>query len=152
VQNARTGKEGYVDANVMGPTEAQLATMAQFNDEQYQFGVKMRGIGFAPIDDLSMVGQATGLPAQTLPPGEVEISYKDRPGTDESEPWSKYPGLVDEESEEFDSLYPGKSTPALWYYLNNEFSNGVPVYVYYPANPLDPVETYQLGMVYNVGK
>jgi len=30
VQNARTGKEGYVDANVMGPTEAQLATMAQF--------------------------------------------------------------------------------------------------------------------------
>lgn len=152
VQNVRDEREGYVDANVMGLTEAQLATQVKFGGEGYLFGTKMRGIGFAPIDDLSMEGQATGLPIQTLPPGDVEISYRDPPSSDEPEPWEEYTDLVDEESEKFDSEYPGESTPALWYYLNNEFQIEVPVYVYYPSyNPQEPVETYQLGMVYEGG-
>lgn len=151
VQNTRSGKQGYVDSNVMGLTELQLASQVKFEDERYLFGAKTRGIGFAPIDELEMEGQATGLPVQTLPPGDVEISYEDIPITDEPEPWDEYFELVEEESEKFDSEYSGKSTPALWYYLNNEFVNEVPVYIEYPTGDLlEPLEIYQLGMVYKV--
>lgn len=151
VQNTETGKRGYVDSNAMGMTESQLATNVNFDNEGYLFGVKVRGIGFAPIDELGMEGQATGLPVQTLPPGEVEISYKDPSSTDEPESWLEYPTLVEEEYEKFDSEYDGRTTPALWYYLNNEFRIEVPVYVEYSSgNPLEPIEAYQLGMVYTV--
>jgi hypothetical protein len=153
VQNPGGEKEGHIDAKVMGLAESQLATYTKFDDDKkYTFGAKMRGIGFAPIGELEMAGQATGLPLQTLPPGDVEISYKDPSETDEDEEnWGGYPELVDKKAEEFDSDYPGKSTPALWYYLNNEFTIEVPVYVYYPPySLLDSVETYQLGMVYSV--
>jgi len=114
VHHAETGKDGHVDADVMGLTEVQLATRANFEDDEYSFGVKVRGIGFAPIDELNMTGQASGLPVQTLPPGEVEISYKDYYNiTNKSEPWEEYAELVDIESEKFDSEHPGNSTPAL---------------------------------------
>jgi hypothetical protein len=148
VHHVETGKLGYVDANVMGLTEAQLATNVHFEDDEYLFGVKVRGIGFAPIDELNMTGQASGLPVQTLPPGDVEIRYI----TNKSYPWDEYVDLVDIESEKFSSEYPGNSTPALWYYLDNEFRIEVPVYVNYTLNnSLAPLEIYEFGMVYNVG-
>ena len=161
IQNAKTGKDGYVEANVMGLTEAQLATRVEYKDDGYLFGAKTRGIGFAPVSELSMTGQATGLPVQTLPPGVVEVSYRDLPpSTDEPtnitptidwEDYLSYLNLVDRESEKFDTDYPGNSTPALWYHLNNEFINEVPIYVYYTFNDsLKPLEAYQLEMTYEV--
>jgi hypothetical protein len=157
VQNVGTGKQGYVDASAMGLTEMQLVTQTKFEDGGYLFGVKMSGIGFAPIDELSMEGQATGLPVQTLPPGEVEISYNETTKSWENESWENetwegYAELVEEEVGEFNSEHSGyNSTPALWYYLNNEFVNEVPVYVNYTAYySLDAVEAYELGMVYEI--
>jgi hypothetical protein len=151
VQADGTEKQGSVDAGVMGLTEAQWATQVNYVPEEYFFGVKMRGIGFAPIDKLGMTGVATGFPLQILPPGNVEISYKDKVIPDTPEPWEDYPSLAEKESQEFDSLYAGKSTPALWYYLNNVYKNEVPVDIYYiPNNALMPLERYQLSMAFKV--
>jgi hypothetical protein len=96
-----------------------------------------------------MIGQATGFPQQILPSGNVEISYKDKPDPFDA---AGYAELVGKESQKFDSAYAGKSTPALWYYLNNLYENKVPIDVYYTnANTLKPLEQYQLSMAFKVG-
>jgi hypothetical protein len=150
VQNVANNKQGSLDADVMGPTEAQWFTQVKSDSDAYLFGVKMRGISFAPIDKLDMIGQATGFPLQILPPGNVEISYIDKTIPETPEAWEKYPGLVDTESQDFDSAYAGKSTPALWYYLDNVNQKEVPVDLYYTPNSLMPLEQYQLSMAFMV--
>jgi len=153
VQNGENNKHGSIDANIMGPTEAQWLTQVNYDSNGYFFGAKARGVGLAPIDELDMIGKATGFPDQILPPGNVEISYKDKTdsGTDPFDA-AEYAELVGKESEKFDSAYPGTSSPALWYYLNNLYQNKVPIDVYYQStNSLMPVEQYQLRMAFNVG-
>jgi hypothetical protein len=137
----------------MGPTEAQWRTQVNYDSNGYFFGVKARGIGLAPIDELDMIGQATGFPQQILPPGNVEISYKDKPGSEKDQSDAEeYAELVKKESLDFDSEYAGKSTPALWYYLNNIYQNKVPIDMQYPSSSgLLPLEQYQLSMAFNVG-
>ena len=78
VQTDGAKKQGSIDADVMGLTEAQWSTQVKYEPDGLFIGVRIRGIGFAPIDELEMIGQATGFPQQILPPGNVEISYKDR--------------------------------------------------------------------------
>jgi hypothetical protein len=153
VRNGVKNKQGSIDTDIMGPTEAQWLTQVNYDFTGYLFGVKARGIGLAPINELGMVGQATGFPLQILPPGNVEISYKDKPGSqiDPSDA-EKYAELVIKESQDFDSEYAGKSTPALWYYLNNMYQNKVPVDLKYTSgNRLLPLEQYQLSMAFIVG-
>jgi hypothetical protein len=153
VQNDANNKQGSIDADVMGPTEAQWLTQVNYDSNGYLFGVKARGIGLAPIDELGMVGKATGFPQQILPSGNVEISYKDKPGPEiDPSDAEDYAELAGKESLEFDSAYAGKSTPALWYYLNNLYQNEVPIDVYYTsADTLMPLEQYQLSMAFKVG-
>jgi hypothetical protein len=153
VQNGANNKQGSIDADVMGTTEAQWLTQVNYDSNGYLFGVKARGIGLAPVNELSMVGQAPGFPIQILPPGNVEISYKDKPGSEiDPSDAEEYAELVGRESLDFDSEYAGKSTPALWYYLNNMYQNTVPVDLEYTSgNCLLPLEQYQLSMVFNVG-
>ncbi|MGZ6229953.1 MAG: hypothetical protein ACXWMO_04230 [Syntrophales bacterium] len=150
VQTAGAEKQGSIDANVMSLTEAQWSTQVKFEPEDYSIGVRARGIGFAPIDELDMIGQATGFPQQVLPPGKVEISYKDRNISDTPELWEKYPGLIEIESQDFHSAYAGMSTPALWYYLNNMYHTEGPLGLYIPIDPLEPLEKYQLSMAFKV--
>jgi hypothetical protein len=151
VQNDVNNKQGSIDANVMGPMEAQWLTQVNYDSNGYLFGVKARGIGLAPIDELGMIGKATGFPQQVLPSGNVEISYKDKTGS-ATDPFDAagYAELVGKESKEFDSAYAGTSSPALWYYLNNLYQNEVPIDVYTSVNSLMPVEQYQLSMAFNV--
>jgi hypothetical protein len=79
----------------------------------------------------------------------VEISYKDKPDPFDA---AGYAELVGKESQKFDSAYAGKSTPALWYYLNNLYENKVPVDLQYTSgNRLMPLEQYQLSMAFKVG-
>ncbi|MEM0498037.1 MAG: hypothetical protein QW781_00880 [Methanothrix sp.] len=151
VQAPRIDKQGSIDACVMGQTEAQWATEVNFNPENYFFGMRAIGIGFAPIDELGMTGQATEFPVQILPPGNVEIQYRDKTAPDTPEPWEKYLEVVEEKSREFDNTY-GGSTPALWYYLENVFKNEVPVNIQYTTGYLKPLERYQLSMVFKVDK
>ena len=58
--------------------------------------------------------------------------------------------MIEIESQDFDSAYAGKSTPALWYYLNNMYQTEVPIGLYIPINPLEPLEKYQLSMAFKV--
>jgi hypothetical protein len=148
VQNNVNNNQGSIDADVMGPTEAQWLTQVNYDSNGYSFGMKARGIGLAPINELGMVGQATGFPLQILPPGNVEISYKDKPDPFEA---GEYIELIGKESQKFDSEHPGKNTPALWYYLNNLYENKVPVDLKDTGNRLLPLEQYQLSMAFNVG-
>jgi hypothetical protein len=153
VQNGANNKQGSINADIMGPTEAQWLTQVNYDSNGYLFGVKARGIGLAPIDELDMIGQATGFPQQILPPGNVEISYKDKPGS-EIDPFDaeEYAELAGKESQKFDSAYDGKSTPALWYYLNNLYQNKVLIDLQDTSgNRLLPLEKYQLSMAFNVG-
>jgi hypothetical protein len=154
VQNDANNKQGSIDADVMGPTEAQWLTQVNYDSNGYLFGVKARGIGLAPIDELGMIGKATGFPQQILPSGNVEISYKDKPGSEiDPSDAEDYAELAGKESQKFDSAYAGKNTPALWYYLNNLYQNEVPIDVYYTsANTLMPLEQYQLSMAFKVGE
>jgi hypothetical protein len=153
VQNGVKNKHGSIEADIMGPTEAQWLTQVNYDSNGYFFGARARGIGLAPIDELGMIGQATGFPKQILPPGNVEISYKDKPGPEiDSFDAEDYAEFVAKESLDFDSEYPGKSTPALWYYLNNLYQNKVPVDPQYTSgNRLLPLEQYQLSMAFDVG-
>jgi len=149
VQNGANNKQGSIDADVIGATEAQWLTKVNYDSNGYFFGAKARGIGLAPIDKLGMIGQATGFPLQTLPPGNVEISYKDKPDPFDA---AGYVELVGKESQEFDSAYAGKSIPALWYFLNNLYENKVPIDLQYTSgNRLMPLEQYQLSMAFDVG-
>lgn len=150
VQTAGAEKQGSIDADVMGLTEAQWFTQVKFEPEDYSIGVRVRGIGFAPIDELEMIGQATGFPQQILPPGNVKISYRDRNISDTPELWEKYPELIEIESQDFYSAYAGMSTPALWYYLNNMYQTEAPLGLYIPIDPLEPLEKYQLSMAFEV--
>ena len=156
-----TGKHGSIDSSLVGRTEAQLQTQAKYVPGSYMFAVKERGIAFAPIRELVMKGKATDFPTQTLPPGNVEISYSDPITTKPkqnatSEPWDEYPGLVDSAYKDFDSAYPGTTiTPALWYYLNNTYQINVDVTKIIPAvtyTPLTPVEQYDFGMSFDTSK
>ncbi len=159
VQNIPKNKQGTIDSDVMGRTEAQWATQVKSeSDEYYSFGVKTRGIGFAPIDELDMIGKATGFPIQILPPGNVKISYKDKTDSETSESWDpwaepleKYLKLIDQQSRNFDSAYAGKSTPALWYYIENVYENKIPANIYYNPN-LMGLEQYQLSMEFKVSE
>jgi hypothetical protein len=93
-----------------------------------------------------MIGKATDFPTQTLPPGKVEISYKDKNAPDLSNGYSEF---VDSSYKDFDSAYSGRTTPALWYFLNNVYQNEVPV-EWSPINTLLPIERYNFGIGFNV--
>ena len=150
VQNAETGKQGSIKADVMGQTEAQWITQVRFAPDACLFGAKVRGIAFAPISDLGMIGKAADFPTQILPPGKVEISYKNKNAPETTAPFDDYLKLVDSAYTDFDSAYSGQTAPALHYYLYNMFQNGVPVEINYPTKTLLPVEQYNLGMAFNV--
>jgi len=150
VFNAETGKQGSIDSEVMGQTEAQWITQVGFANGLHVFGAKMRGIALAPINDLGMIGRATNFPTQILPPGKVEISYKNKNAPETTDPFDDYLKLVDSAYANFDSAYPSQTAPALHYYLYNMFQNGVPVEINYPTKTLLPVEQYNLGMAFNV--
>jgi hypothetical protein len=143
VEDSANNKQGSIDAQIMGSTEAQWKTQVKFDSDEYLFGVKTRGIGLAPIDELSIIGKATGFPTQKLPPGNVNIKYEDK--------ITKYTESIEKELQDFDSEYAGKTTPALWYYLNNLFQNEAQIPSYTSTDSLAPLERYQLSMAFNVG-
>jgi len=149
VQDVETGKQGSIDAEVMGQTEAQWITQVGFANGVNLFGAKVRGIAFAPINDLGMIGRATNFPTQILPPGKVEISYKDKNDKNAPNSLDPYSELIDSSYRDFDSAYSGPTTPALWYYLNNVNKIEVPVEIH-PTNTLFPVEKYNFGIGFNV--
>jgi hypothetical protein len=143
VEDSANNKHGSIEAQIMGSTEAQWKTQVKFGSDEYLFGVKTRGIGLAPIDELSIIGKATGFPTQILPPGNVNIKYEDK--------ITEYTKSIEKELQDFDSEYAGKTTPALWYYLNNLFQNEAQIPSYTSTDSLAPLERYQLSMAFNVG-
>jgi hypothetical protein len=99
-----------------------------------------------------------GFLSRSSPPGNVKISYKDKTDSETSESWDpwaepleKYLELIDQQSRIFDSTYAGKSTPALWYYIENVYENKIPANIYYNPN-LKGLEQYQLSMEFKVSE
>ena len=86
-------KMGQIEAGVMGDTEAGWTSEVISDLSEYFFGMGLVGRGsLLKLDELKMVGQITGFPAQVLPGIKVEYQYGS--------------GIaVDEEQENWDDFY-----------------------------------------------
>jgi hypothetical protein len=93
IQVNESDKWGRIETGIMGDTEAGWMSQVLSNASQYSFGMGLVGRGsLLKLDDLEMVGQASGFPSQVLPGIKVEYQYGS--GT-----------AIEEEQENWDDFY-----------------------------------------------
>jgi hypothetical protein len=122
-------KSGSITTSLTGDTRALWHSDVSSNPEEYSFSMLVNGQGtIEDMDEFGMEGEASGLPAQVLPAGTVEISY-DYPRDD----FQDHLELTEEEIRDFCEDY-GLTTPgpSLWYYLQQKS------YLYPYEVPIDP--------------
>ncbi len=106
-------KTASIEMNVNGDTDAVWKDNFVSSSSQYSLSQSISGVVISSVDKLEMKGSATGFPTQTLPPGDLKISYKST--YLELEETLKH---FDEAIDKFRAEYPEPLTPALWYYFD----------------------------------
>lgn len=140
-------KSGSIEAGLTGDTKALWHSGVSSNPKEYSFSMLVNGQGtIEDMDEFGMEGEASGLPAQTLPTGTVDISY-DYPRED----FQDHLELTEEEIRDFCEDY-GLTTPgpSLWYYLQQKS------YLYPYEIPIDsewaslPEDYYRMSMAFTL--
>lgn len=141
-------KWSEVTADVAGDTEVRWVSGVKSEASKSSVGLKVDGYGtITKMDQLKMIGKAKDFPIQTLPAGDVDISYnypyRDKGFLDSLE-------LYREEVEEFLDDYHVEVSPALYYYLNQKMyvnSYEIPPD---PNNALLPEDHYEMNMAFTM--
>lgn len=141
-------KWSEVTADVEGDTDVQWVGGVKSDASKSSVGLRVDGYGtITEMDQLKMIGKAKDFPIQTLPAGDVDISYnypyRDKGFLDSLE-------LYREEVEEFFDDYHVEVSPALYYYLNQKmYVNSYEI----PPDPNDallPEDHYKMNMAFTM--
>jgi hypothetical protein len=113
------GKEASIAMGIAGDTITRWQDQVNSNSESCNMVLRSTGSYPTGVSNLAMIGQATGVPVQTLPPGEVVIksSEVEVPSPEKEAIYSNFR----DEVAAFWNEHP-QTSPTLMYYLNERAS------------------------------
>ena len=115
------GRNNVIETNLHGDVDAVWMDGVMAKGSDYYLASAITGVSRSTQDEMEMLGKSTGFPTQRLPPGEIDLSFKEIGDEDFSkDEIEKLLKDFQEEQDRFNEELQLNSNTALWYYLNQK--------------------------------